>query len=496
MQSQHETSPTARIFSVYCVVAFMLFVGADLISQPVFMDGAIYGSIARNLQDGFGSAWSPYFSETLFPVFAEHPPFMFWIQSVFIVIVGDGILQDRAFSLVLLTANVVLFFQLWRLLVQPYSWLAATFSLPLFLYLVSGRVGWGFANNMLENMVSVLTLAAVVLLITAYQTPRKTWLRVALVVAAALATFLAVLTKGPVGLFPLAAGAIYWLVFRRPAFLTVVADAILMVLVVVGGVFLLLQFAEPAGNIQRYLDQQLIASLSGDRGGRGGHLKGLYTLFVMVLPALAVAVGAFAIAFILGRWATMEKVSRPSSDTMKIAVFLILVGLSASLPICISPRVTRFYFNPALCYFAAAAAVMCAPYVIVITNWCLARARALVYLGIGVLFAGSITFAVSSADKHTDVSDSQRIAETICPSSAICRETILTCPNNWTNWELHAVLQRQHGISLGHIDRHFDDQAHYLESPDCQIPPPSDFEPLSIELAGYTLYLRPADSAE
>ncbi|WP_019218068.1 hypothetical protein [Legionella tunisiensis] len=48
------------------------------------MDGIIYAAIAKNLSLGYGSLWQPYYSQTDFSSFYEHPPLVFYFQSLFL----------------------------------------------------------------------------------------------------------------------------------------------------------------------------------------------------------------------------------------------------------------------------------------------------------------------------------------------------------------------------------------------------------------------------
>lgn len=47
----------------------------------MFVDGVTYAAIARNLAQGNGSFWSPFYTATLYPQFFEHPPLGFALQG-------------------------------------------------------------------------------------------------------------------------------------------------------------------------------------------------------------------------------------------------------------------------------------------------------------------------------------------------------------------------------------------------------------------------------
>ena len=73
---------------VALLAAFLLL--PSMATIGMFMDGTIYAAISRNLAEGVGTMWALHFSAGLFPVFREHPPLVFWLQSFFFRLLGDG----------------------------------------------------------------------------------------------------------------------------------------------------------------------------------------------------------------------------------------------------------------------------------------------------------------------------------------------------------------------------------------------------------------------
>ena len=72
------------VLSVYCVLVChnILTVGRN-------GDGVEYAAVTRNMAPGWGTFWAPYLSETFFKVHHEHPPLVYWIQSLFFRLLGD-----------------------------------------------------------------------------------------------------------------------------------------------------------------------------------------------------------------------------------------------------------------------------------------------------------------------------------------------------------------------------------------------------------------------
>lgn len=80
----------------------------NFLTKGIFLDGALYASIARNMAEGQGSFWDPYYTEYFYPHFREHPPLFFGLESIFFQIIGDHTFTERLFSLLLLGASTFL----------------------------------------------------------------------------------------------------------------------------------------------------------------------------------------------------------------------------------------------------------------------------------------------------------------------------------------------------------------------------------------------------
>lgn len=445
--------PALAIRSLWLIAAAAVgaLLLARLVQVSMFFDGGIYASVARNLAEGRGDVWRLHFSDALFPVFSEHPPLMMWLQALAFSTFGDGIAVEKGFSLLTFVICAVLLHRLWLRLHERDAAMRLAFPLALVLVLVSGRVAWGFANGLLENLVAVFSLTAVLAILVAQgPSARGSPSRRALLMAAAgVAVSLSMLTKGPVGLFPLATPAIHWLVFRQAPLRDGVADTLVMLSVIVACFGALLSVDASREAIGRYLDAQLFASLSGDRGRYGG---GPYVvrkiLGINGYALLIVALLALAGRRLLG--------VDDDGDTRRLrwkrAAFLLLVGLSASLPIGLSPRVANFYFNPSLFFFGSGLAVLGAPYLLAI----LARlnARQAKRLFVGALAAVLVSAAVVARDFGRPGTDARTIAQAaaigqaVCPNRADCGARLAACGEIWEDWALQTYLQRHFRLGM------------------------------------------------
>lgn len=431
--------------------AVCLQILVQLVHVSMFFDGGIYATVARNLAEGRGTMWAPHFSETLFPTFAEHPPLMFWLQAIGFSIFGDTIAVEKGFSLLTFIISAALLFQIWMRLSKDDVVVQKAFPLALVMALIAGRVNWGFANGLLDNLLAVFSLTAVLLVVIAYDRPSPaiSAKRLALIALAGFAICLSLMTKGPVGLFPLAAPAIHWLVFRRPAFFVMVLDSVVILTVIVLFVAILYAFDASREAVDRYLAAQLFASLRGDRGYYGG---GLY-VFRKILGVNGYSLAILALASLASWRLGLGRSDSPiRSRRFKRAAFLILIGLSASLPIGFSPRVANFYFNTSLLFYSAGFAILVAP--VFMEAMTRLRTRQIKGLRFGslIFLAASIVMVFLNvgrlgADART-IEQAAAIQELACTNETDCKPLISACQTAWQDWALHTYMQRFYKISI------------------------------------------------
>lgn len=436
---------------LFLLGAICLQILVQLVHVSMFFDGGIYATLARNLAEGRGSMWAPYLSDTLFPTFAEHPPLMFWLQAIGFAVFGDSIAVEKGFSFLTFIVSAVLMFQIWKRLNKDDLLVQAAFPFALMLALIAGRVNWGFANGLLDNLLAVFSLTSVLLLVIAYDRPAPltSVRRLALVSAAGLAICMSLMTKGPVGLFPLAVPAIHWLAFRRPSFLAMLIDSLVIVLVI--GLFLgsLYAFDPSRQALDRYVTAQLVSSLSGARGHYGG---GLY-VFRKILGVNGYSLAIVALAALAG-WGWKLGKSAPEVNRLRLkrAAFLILIGMSASLPIGLSPRVANFYFNTSLLFYSAGFAILVAPVLMDGLSRLREQQSKLLVFGSVLFLAASTVIVLANvgrpgADART-IEKAAAIRGLVCMNEANCKPVISACQVAWQDWALHTYMQRFYKISI------------------------------------------------
>lgn len=309
-----------------------LLVLPQLMHPGLYVDGLLYAAISRNLAEGLGSMWSPFFSETLFPQFYEHPPLAFWLQSLTYWVLGDHWWVDKLYGLVLLAGCLLLIGRI------AYRGLGVHW-IPAVGFLLIPLIWWSYSNNMLENTVTLFVLLSVWAQFKYTRNQNKYWL-----VIAGLALVGGFLAKGPVALFPLAFLPIEnWLVNGKRIYHKLQAPGIIL------GVFmlvllLLLIFPGPREALSRYWDQQVWNSLNGIRrdGSRWG--TALH-LLQQLIPLL--------LLYALGIWLNRAPEQRIN---IRYSLRWVLLALCGTIPIFISTKINIHYFIPAMPFYALALA--------------------------------------------------------------------------------------------------------------------------------------------
>jgi len=241
----------ATLFALL-VFAFMV---PNLLSRGMFVDGEYYATIARNLARGQGNIWAPVITVSEGP-FYDHPPLAFWLESFFFRALGDSFLVELLYSFITFVISTFLIIKIWKLTVgeHEYGWL------PLILWIITPLVYWGYVNNILEDTMGVFCLASFVFLLNAWRNKKYVLLNYTL---AGLSLSAALLSKGPVGLFPLAIPVLYCITIRKIKFRDVLSATIILIIIPCLVFIILWQYAPARHSLYVYFNRQIVASLKG-----------------------------------------------------------------------------------------------------------------------------------------------------------------------------------------------------------------------------------------
>lgn len=338
------------------------------------------------------------FSNTLYPDFAEHPPLMFWLGSWWFRLLGDHAWTEKCFSLVVAVAMFIAFYQFWKRYVHGDENRHGWGWWMLLWCLVPGPL-WGLGQFMLENPLTLFCFLAV------GSAMGKNCFTGG--IGLGLFTWLALITKGPPALFPLATPLLLWMCrLRRSkevAHLSAIAGFVFVFLCLSAWLWPALRDA-----MHRYWQNQVQAVFTGERpsyeaGLERTRLDMISTFFQEMLLPLAVLL----VCLLLYRWmkSRAEEGDADACDDghlRKSALFFLLVALSASAPLFISPKLHPHYLIPSYPWWTLALTCAALPVLrqLPFHTAFLANLRQRIILNVGVLSCvlGCLAYAWTKRD--------------------------------------------------------------------------------------------------
>jgi len=425
--------PLWMLIAVICLLWLPL-----LLAQGMFVDGVFDALFAHNLVQGVTTFWNPHSVGYSKPEYWDNPPLSMYLLSLWFRVFGDYFWSERVYSFSCALVQFALVAALWRSYFYNFCKIKKYFWLPLFLLLCCPIVEWCYSNNLMENTMSIFTTASVLIFVLFL---KRNWNLFVSASLSGILIFLAIISKGPVGLFPLVAPICFMLGgnqfnLNKIAMYTCIQAAIF------GAVFFVTFSMDEAGNFLRhYLDLQLLPALHNPESNALLHWPILNQLFWAALPMLSLAIISICIC--------SKKFSK--NITLREALIFIAIAFCASMPILLSAKQHRYYLLPSFPFYAMGFACVIVPLVQFVFEfgsrfWCTCLER--VYQGACVLCIGiSIALCVTNANKiardRAILMDIQDIQEFLKNEKLIHAE-----PKLYYAWILRAYLNRMHDQKL------------------------------------------------
>ena len=424
-------------FWIFTAAVFIALILPTLLQDGMFMDGLLYACVSKNLADGIGSFWFPHFSKTLHSFFDQQPPLGFGIQSIFFKLFGSSIYVERGYCFLTALINSSLIVILWRTIFKNKNEIKKLSWLPVLLWITIPVCFWAYSNGVMENTMSIFDLLAVIFIVRFFQ--MKFFIQLIL---AGIFIFLASLTKGIQGMFPLVAVFAWWISHRSIPFRKMLLYSLSLVLVPLTIYFLLLRNEAAYKSLSAYVHNRVLNSIEHVNGG-----DGRFYLIGRLLSELLPMIALTGIIFFLQR-KKKEAISLPTVFKNDVLFFL-LIGLSASLPLMVTLEQRGFYLVTSLPYFAIAASIASAPYLSVIISKINLQNNVLKIFRITsvLLLAGAIIFSLyqigkASRDKET-IHDVHLLGKEI-PRGTIVGATV----DLWNQWSFQEYLIRHYYICI------------------------------------------------
>lgn len=413
---------------LFTILIGLVLVFPYFMQKGMFLDGVTYAVISKNLANGIGTFFQPHYTKTLSPVFYEHPPFVFWLQSVFFKILGNHYMVEKLYSLltgVLTGMGIIL---LWNFFSKEDSKKNNWFV--LLLWILTPLVFWSFSNNILENTVSVFVVFSVFFTLNFLKTKKYFY-----IILSSSFIVMAFLSKGFIGVFPIVVPIIYAFSLRDRNFKKpLLTNLILITCVLLLSWMLVFIFPELKNNILNYFDTQLIPSIQGKREITvGNRFKIIFNLLIeLIFPILLCAV-----LFIRRKKKNQYK---------KESLFFFLVGISASLPLIISLKQRTFYLIPSLPFYVLSLCFLILPFIKPqLENFYQKKIK--IIQGINFLLSIIILYLFTNINEYSrdkkELQDIEKITKVISEGS------VLSISNDISNkWQTIAYFARENNISL------------------------------------------------
>lgn len=470
-----------RIPALYLipVILFLFLAAPEFVQRSMYNDGIWYAILGKNMANGVGNFWYPHLTTTIFPSFHEHPPLVFGMLSLFYTLLGDSILVERIYAFIIFLLTALAIVNIWKYCWKKNPELQGFWFIPLSFWLLNEIVYHFYPANVLEPTLGLFTIVAVSLLFRSSYQDRQLSVILSLLLAS-VCIIGATLSKGFVGLFPLATLGIHWLILRQlDLWDTIVRTLIILGTLIIGYIFIL-SFPTASDSLQQYLDSQVMASISEERTTYHHRENRLYIigrLFQVLLPAIG-------LTFILFQITVRKFKVKPTSTTIRTALFFIVVGISASFPLIVSPKQSFYYLLPSVPYFVIGLSLLVAPGIATMVSTLQLSKGTISTLHITVLllFVGGLAFAgskIGTIDKRDQrvLHDVERITKVVPPGTTIGSKGYTA--------HLLGYLYRNHEIN---IDTNFFNYPYLIIDGDKDIAEPKNFKKIFPDTRRFHLY--------
>ena len=421
-------------FWLFLIGLFLILVSNSLLTEGMFFDGVTYASISRNMAEGQGTFWNPYYTQTLYPEFRQHPPLALGMEALSFKAFGDHLWVEKTYSVLMFLLSGLLIALIWKRTTNNIRWA----WLPLLFWVVIPLVTWCATNNMLENTMSVFVLLSVYLMIISYQRNHKFWLFLA-----GGTLFAAFLSKGFTGLFPLVFPILYCIFDDKRRWIQGPIDTLLLVvtLAVLTGIMFLV-FPASFAYLKDYINLQVI--------GGGLHETTVSSRFYIVFSLLQQLMISYVIAMALVICKTQNKSNRkifefpPDKDWFYI---FLISGLLGVLPIMVSVKQRDFYMLAAMPFFALACGHITLSMVNSMVPRITPKVRKWMTLGTScVVLLGLVLNVVHIGKYGRDEALIEEVKQQIAEAEG--QDIIEITPEEYTQWARHAYFMRYGKISM------------------------------------------------
>jgi len=451
-----------------------------LIQDGMFMDAMLYTSVSHNLSMGIGTFWFPQFSYhniAGLSSFHEQPPLIFGIQALFFKVFGDSMYVERFYTFLSMVITAVLINLLWKEIFKNDEKLKKSGWLALVLWITIPVCFWSYTNNMHENTMGIFTLCSVFLIFKNFQSSRY---NILFCILSGIFIFLATMSKGIPGFFPIAVPFLYWLTTKKINFSKSILYTGIIILIPIFIYTILFIIPESKESLSLYLFKRALYRIQ-DTPTVNSRFYILFRLFSELIPQILFVI-------IIALIAKFKKIKIYSlKDNNRLCIFFILVGLSASIPLMLTLVQKGFYFVPALPFFAIGLSIIVAPFLVSSIEKINTKSKRY-----HVFFLLSIFLFISTAffifmQKSKISREKDILHDVYSIGKVVPRFSTVNIPDKmWNDWGLQCYLIRYFNISLDPGNQNI----YFMIEKSMEKDTLKNYKKVNIETLKYNLYKR------
>ncbi|OJV18678.1 MAG: hypothetical protein BGO21_24470 [Dyadobacter sp. 50-39] len=414
--------------------------------DTMFMDGVTYAAIARNMSEGIGSFWRPFFAHSFWlpydngDYFSGQPPLQFGLQSILFSLFGDTPAVENGYNMLILTGYIFLIVRMWNTLPGPVGAFRSFAWLPILCWYGMVVVYYSIPNNFLDSTMGLFCLAACYFQLEYLKEGNVQKRNIMWPLSAGICIVLAFLTKGPVGLYPLAFASIFAFSSHSLRLRDALRPTIIMLAVVVASVAGMLAYTPAREFMATYWNGQVVQALLQKREKAGNEWTAHFTLLGELLRNITPHLIAWVVLYGLSiglHW----KVFREKAVAESV-MLTALVAASSIVPILVSIKQYPHYLLPASPFVALLFALLLVQRMAFLMES--KEQLAIIALSIGALACWGATISkLTTMEPDVHASNAKKL-RTLVPSAT----TLGICHELFQQADVHANFQRYHHLSL------------------------------------------------
>lgn len=431
-----------RVFVLFTLTVVLALLLPNLLQHGMFMDGVQYAIVAKNLALNKATFWMPYLSSSWSKMysnyFLEHPPLVYYLQSKFFLVFGNGVFTEKIYCFFAFAICAFLISKIWRLIFKDDQQIKNYWWLAVLLWFITPSVFWSFGNNMLENTLTIMVLAASYFALKAIY---SNGFNLVYIFIAGCFVFLGSLSKGLPGFFPISIIVCSYFLLGKPILKKTIIYTFVLIITPTIIYFLLFKFnAEAKESLTFYFKNRLLNRLS-----EAHTVDNRFSILFWLLTDQFVNIALCVLLFFFFKAKLFF--NKLTKNENRLILFFLLYGLSGVVPLCFTHVQRAVYFVPALPFFGIAVAIFLAKGLNVLITKIKDEHFKIIRSGVVALFFITLLYLISLIGKTGR--DENVLSEINKIGGSIGNDKVIGSTNEiYEKWDYQFYLLRYYNITL------------------------------------------------